>query len=76
MTHSPRSLAGLLRDSLQTLEYRRRRGAPEDPDYLLLAQHPDQASSARPQTHTQTPAPNPRATNSKPTREDVLNYLG
>lgn len=77
MTHSTRSLAALLRDGLQTLEHRRRNGAvPEDPDYLLLAQHFDQATTARPQTHTQTPAPNPRATSSNPAREEVLNYLG
>ncbi len=41
MTHSTHSLASLLRGGLQTLEHRRRNGAvPEDPDYLLLAQHP------------------------------------
>jgi hypothetical protein len=76
MTHSARSLAGLLRDGLQTLEYRKHESAaPEDPDYLLLAQHPDHA---RPQTHAQPPAPShgSRATNANPTHEEVLNYLG
>src|SRR5260370_32400227 len=76
MTHSTRFLAGLLRDGLQTLEYRRRSGATlEDPDYLLLSQGHNQA---RPKTHQHTPAPSQgsHATDGVPTRQEVLNYLG
>jgi len=75
MMHSARSLAGLLRDGLQTLEYRRRSGAaPEDPDYLLLEQGHGQT---RPKTHPQaaTPSHGLHATDNNATREDVLNYL-
>jgi hypothetical protein len=75
MTHSTRPLASLLRDGLQTLEYRRHSGAaPEDPDYLLLAQHPDRAGAARPQHPA--PSRSSQVTESNPTRQDVLNYLG
>jgi Transglycosylase SLT domain len=76
MTHSPRSLASLLRDGLQTLEHRRRSGAaPEDPDYLLLEQGHGQT---RPRTHPQSAAPGQgsHATDGAPTRQEVLNYLG
>ncbi len=76
MTHSARSLASLLRDGLQTLEYRRRSGATlEDPDYLLLSQGHNQA---RPKTHQHAPAPSQgsHATDGVPTRQEVLNYLG
>ena len=79
MTHAIRSLASLLRDNLQTLEYRRHNGAaPEEPDYLLLAQHPDRAGAAHPQRPAHAPAPgrHSHATGSNPTRQEALNYLG
>lgn len=76
MTFDTRSLTSLLRDGLQTLEYRRHSdAAPEDPDYLHLAQHPNQA---RPQSHAQASPPyhDSQAVDSSPTRQEVLNYLG
>jgi soluble lytic murein transglycosylase-like protein len=69
MMPSARSLAGLLRDGLQTLEYRRRSGAaPEDLDYLLLGQG---QASARQHTHTQ---PQSRTAHA-PTELELREYL-
>lgn len=78
MTHAIRSLAGLLSDGLQTLEYRRRSGAaPEEPEYLLLARHLDQVGASRQQhpSHVPSPSRGSQATGSNPTRQEVLNYL-
>jgi soluble lytic murein transglycosylase-like protein len=70
------SLANLFHDRPRTQEYHLDQGHPhDDPDYLLLAQGHGQA---RQQTYAQAPAPShgPKATESNPTREEVLNYLG
>ncbi|HEX9456714.1 MAG TPA: transglycosylase SLT domain-containing protein [Candidatus Acidoferrum sp.] len=72
MTHSARSLASLLRDGLQTLEYRRSSGvAPEEPNYVLLEQ-------GHGQTHPQAQAKPPLRTLQGPvmaSEQEVRDYL-